>query len=328
MAITARIVRAHKTGGPEVMQIDEVQLPSPGAGQALVRIEAAGVNFIDIYQRSGQYPLPMPLAMGVEGAGVVEQVGPGVTEVRVGQRVAWWTNVSGTYATHAIVPAERLVLVPEGVSGKVAAAVLLQGMTAHYLSHDTYPLKRGEWCVIHAAAGGVGLLFCQIAGKRIGARVVGTVGSEEKAQLARKAGAEEVIVYTRTDFEPEVKRLTGGAGASVVYDSVGKDTFDRGLKCLRRRGMMVLFGQSSGAVPPFDLQRLAAGGSLYLTRPTVGSYITTRDELLSRAGAVLEMVRRRELEVKIDSELPLAQAGRAHEMLTSRKTTGKIILVP
>ena len=328
MAITARIVRAHKTGGPEVMQIDEVQLPSPGTGQALVRIEAAGVNFIDIYQRSGQYPLPMPLAMGVEGAGVVEQVGPGVTEVRVGQLVAWWTNVSGTYATHAIVPAERLVLVPEGVSGKVAAAVMLQGMTAHYLSHDTYPLKRGEWCVIHAAAGGVGLLFCQIAGKRIGARVVGTVGSEEKAQLARKAGAEEVIVYTRTDFEPEVKRLTGGAGASVVYDSVGKDTFDRGLKCLRRRGMMVLFGQSSGAVPPFDLQRLAAGGSLYLTRPTVGSYITTRDELLSRAGAVLEMVRRRELEVKIDSELPLTQAGRAHEMLASRKTTGKIILVP
>ena len=205
---------------------------------------------------------------------------------------------------------------------------MLQGMTAHYLSHDTYPLKRGEWCVIHAAAGGVGLLFCQIAGKRIGARVIGTASSEEKAQLARKAGAEEVIVYTRTDFEPEVKRLTGGAGASVVYDSVGKDTFDRGLKCLRRRGMMVLFGQSSGAVPPFDLQRLAAGGSLYLTRPTVGSYITTRDELLSRAGAVLEMVRRRELEVKIDSELPLAQAGRAHEMLTSRKTTGKIILVP
>ena len=327
MAITARIVRAHKTGGPEVMQIDEVQLPSPGAGQALVRIEAAGVNFIDIYQRSGQYPLPLPLAMGVEGAGVVEQVGPGVNEVRVEQRVAW-TNVSGTYATHAIVPSDRLVPVPEGISGKVAAAVMLQGMTAHYLSNDTYPLKRGEWCVIHAAAGGVGLLFCQIAGKRIGARVVGTVGSEEKAQLARKAGAEEVIVYTRTDFEPEVKRLTGGSGASVVYDSVGKDTFDRGLKCLRRRGMMVLFGQSSGAVPPFDLQRLAAGGSLYLTRPTVGSYITTRDELLSRAGAVLEMVRRRELEVKIDSELPLAQAGRAHEMLTSRKTAGKIILVP
>jgi NADPH2:quinone reductase len=201
-------------------------------------------------------------------------------------------------------------------------------MTAHYLSHDTYPLKRGEWCVIHAAAGGVGLLFCQIAGKRIGARVIGTAGTEEKAQLARKAGAQEVIVYTKTDFEPEVKRLTDGAGASVVYDSVGKDTFDRGLKSLRRRGMMVLFGASSGPVPPVDPQRLAAGGSLYLTRPTLGSYTTTRDELLSRAGAVLDMVRKRELEVKIEAELPISQAGRAHDMLASRKTTGKIILVP
>jgi NADPH2:quinone reductase len=327
MAITARVVRVHNTGGHEVMQLDEVQLPSPAAGQALVRIEAAGVNFIDIYHRTGHYQLPLPVSMGVEGAGIVEQVGPGVSEIRVGQRVAW-TSVNGTYATHAIVPADRLVPVPEGVSSKLAAAVMLQGMTAHYLCHDTYPLKRGEWCVIHAAAGGVGLLFCQIAGKRIGARVIGTAGNEEKAQLARKAGAEEVIVYTKTDFEPEVKRLTGGAGASVVYDSVGKDTFDRGLKCLRRRGMMVLFGASSGPVPPVDPQRLAAGGSLYLTRPTLGSYTTTRDELLSRAGAVLEMVRKRELEVKIEAELPLAQAARAHEMLASRKTTGKIVLVP
>src|SRR2546423_2168379 len=253
----ARVIRAHKTGGPEVMQLDEVQLPPPGAGQALVRIEAAGVNFIDIYQRSGQYQLPLPLALGVEGAGVVEQVGSGVTEIRVGQRVAW-TNVNGAYATHALVPADRLVPVPEGVPSKVAAAVMLQGMTAHYLTHDTYPLKRGEWCVIHAAAGGVGLLFCQIA-KRIGARVIGTAGNEDKAQVARKAGAEEVIVYTKQDFEAEVRRLTGGAGASVVYDSVGKDTFDRSLKSLRRRGMMVLFGQSSGAVPPFDPQRLAPG---------------------------------------------------------------------
>ncbi len=327
MAITARVVRVHNTGGHEVMQLDEVQLPSPAAGQALVRIEAAGVNFIDIYHRSGHYQLPLPVSMGVEGAGIVEQVGPGVSEIRVGQRVAW-TSVNGTYATHAIVPADRLVPVPEGVSSKLAAAVMLQGMTAHYLCHDTYPLKRGQWCVIHAAAGGVGLLFCQIAGKRIGARVIGTAGNEEKAQLARKAGAEEVIVYTKTDFEPEVKRLTGGAGASVVYDSVGKDTFDGGLKSLRRRGMMVLFGASSGPVPPVDPQRLAAGGSLYLTRPTLGSYITTRDELLSRAGAVLEMVRKRELEVKIEAELPLAQAARAHEMLASRKTTGKLVLVP
>ena len=327
MATTARIVRIHKTGGPEVMQLDEVQLPPPGPGQALVRVEAAGVNFIDIYHRTGHYQLPLPLAMGGEGAGIVEQVGPGVSEVRTGQRVAW-TTVNGAYATHAIVPADRLVPVPEGVSAKLAAAVMLQGMTAHYLSHDTYPLKRGEWCVIHAAAGGVGLLFCQIAGKRIGARVIGTAGTEDKAQLARTAGAEEVVVYSKTDFEPEVKRLTGGAGASVVYDSVGKDTFDRGLKCLRRRGMMVLFGQSSGPVPPIDPARLAAGGSLYLTRPTLPSYTTTREELVARAGAVLDMVRRRELEVKIEAELPLAQAARAHEMLASRKTTGKLVLVP
>ena len=322
----ARVIRAHKTGGPEVMQVDDVQLSAPGAGQALVRIEAAGVNFIDIYHRSGQYQLPLPLALGVEGAGLVEQVGSGVGDLRVGQRVAW-TNVNGTYATHALVPSDRLVPVPEGVSAKVAAAVMLQGMTAHYLTHDTYPLKRGDWCVIHAAAGGVGLLFCQMA-KRVGARTIGTAGNEEKAKLARKAGAEEVIVYTKQDFEAEVRKLTGGAGASVVYDSVGKDTFDRSLKCLRRRGMLVLFGQSSGAVPPFDLQRLSAGGSLYITRPTLASYTTTRDELLARAGAVLDMVRKGELAVKIDAEIPLAQAARAHELLASRKTTGKLILVP
>jgi NADPH:quinone reductase len=326
MSSTARAIRVHKTGGPEVMQLEEVQLPAPDKGQALVRIEAAGVNFIDCYHRSGLYQLPLPLAMGVEGAGVVEQVGPGVSDLRVGQRVAW-TNVNGTYATHAVVPADRLVPVPEGVSSKLAAAVMLQGMTAHYLTHDTYPLKRGEWCLIHAAAGGVGLLFCQMA-KKIGARTIGTVGTEEKARLARKAGAEEVIVYSKADFEADAKKLTGGAGVSVVYDSVGKDTFDRSLKCLRKRGVMVLFGQSSGPVPPFDVQRLAAGGSLYLTRPTLGSYITTRDELLSRAGAVLDMVRKGELEVRIDAELPLAQAAQAHEMLASRKTTGKIILVP
>jgi len=323
---TARVVRAHKTGGPEVMQLEEVQLAAPGPGQALVRIEAAGVNFIDIYHRSGQYSLPLPLAMGVEGAGTVEQVGPGVTDLRVGQRVAW-TNVNGTYATHAVVPAEKLVPVPEGVSGKLAAAVMLQGMTAHYLTHDTYPLKRAEWCLIHAAAGGVGLLFCQMA-KKIGARTIGTVGTDEKARLARKAGAEEVIVYSKADFEADAKRLTGGAGVSVVYDSVGKDTFDRSLKCLRRRGMLVLFGQSSGPVPAFDLQRLAAGGSLYITRPTLGTYVATREELLARAGAVLDMVRRGELEVRIEAEIPIAQAAKAHELLASRKTTGKIVLVP
>jgi NADPH2:quinone reductase len=324
---TARVIRIHRTGGPEVMQLEEVQLPAPGPGQVLVRIEASGVNFIDIYQRSGVYQLPLPLALGQEAAGVVEQVGPGVRDLRPGQRVAW-TSIQGTYATHAVVPAERVVQVPEGVSSKLAAAVMLQGMTAHYLSHDTYPLKPGEACLIHAAAGGVGLLFCQMAAKRLGARVIGTAGTEEKAQLARKAGAAEVIVYTKQDFKAEVKRITDGAGVSVVYDSVGKDTFDRSLSCLRRRGMLVLFGQSSGPVPPFDLQRLATGGSLYITRPTLGSYIATREELLARAGAVLEMVRKGELEVKIEAELPLAQAAEAHRMLASRKTTGKLILIP
>jgi NADPH:quinone reductase len=322
----ARVIRAHRTGGPEVMQLDEVQLPPPGPGQALVRIEAAGVNFIDIYQRSGLYQVPLPVTLGQEGAGVVEQVGSGVSDLRAGQRVAW-TGVLGAYATHALVPADRLVPVPEGISSKIAAAVMLQGMTAQYLSHDTYPLKRGEWCVIHAAAGGVGLLFCQMA-KRIGARTIGTAGTEAKAQLARKAGAEEVIVYTKQDFEAEVRRLTGGAGASVVYDSVGKDTFDRSLKCLRKRGMIVLFGQSSGPVPPFDLQRLSAGGSLYITRPTLVTHIATREELLTRAGTVLDMVRRGELDVKIEAELPLAQAAKTHELLASRKTTGKLLLVP
>ena len=326
---TARVVRAHTTGGPEVMQLEEVQLAAPGPGQALVRIEAAGVNFVDIYHRSGQYSLPLPLAMGVEGAGTVEQVGPGVTDLRVGQRVAW-TNVNGTYATHAVVPAEKLVPVPEGVSGKLAAAVMLQGMTAHYLTRDTYPLKRGEWCLIHAAAGGVGLLFCQMA-KKIGARTIGTVGTDEKARLARKAGAEEVIVHPSTENVQD-RPLTRQWEDPPIRPPRSKpwpSGFDRSLKCLRRRGMLVLFGQSSGPVPPFDLQRLAAGGSLYITRPTLlGSYVATREELLARAAAVLDMVRRGELEVRIEAEIPIAQAAKAHELLASRKTTGKIVLVP
>jgi NADPH2:quinone reductase len=322
----ARAIRIEKTGGPEVMKFAEVEMPKPDKGQALVRIEAAGVNFIDIYQRSGLYKLDLPFSLGQEGAGVVEAVGPDVTEVRVGQRVAW-TGVMGACATHALVPAARLVVVPEGVSSKTAAAVMLQGMTAHYLTHDTFPLRPGHDCLIHAAAGGVGLLFCQMA-RKLGARVIGTVGSPEKAQLARKAGASEVIEYRTVDFEAEVKRLTDGKGVHVVYDSVGKDTFDKSLKSLRLRGMLVLFGASSGPVPPLDVQRLAAGGSLYLTRPTLQSYVVTREELLARAGAVLGMVQKGELEVKIEAEIPLAEAARAHELLASRKTTGKVVLVP
>jgi NADPH:quinone reductase len=322
----ARAIRIEKTGGPEVMKYAEVDVPKPEKGQALVRIEAAGVNFIDIYQRAGLYKLEVPFTLGQEGAGVVESVGPGVTEVRQGQRVTW-TGVMGSYATQAVVPAARLVPIPEGVSSKIAAALMLQGMTAHYLTHDTFPLRSGHDCVIHAAAGGVGLLFCQMA-RKLGARVIGTAGTPEKAQLARKAGANEVIEYRTADFEAEVKRLTDGKGVHVVYDSVGKDTFDKSLRSLRLRGMLVLFGASSGPVPPFDLQRLSAGGSLYITRPTLVSHIVTREELLARAGAVLGMVQKGELEVKIDKEIPLAEAAQAHELLASRKTTGKLVLVP
>jgi NADPH2:quinone reductase len=321
-----RAIRAKSPGGPEVMQLEEVQLPPPAAGQVRVRVEAAGVNYIDIYQRSGAYQLPLPMQLGMEGAGTVEEVGPGVTTARAGQRVAW-TNIAGSYATHALIPAERAVPVPADVPSKIAAALMLQGMTAHYLMHDTFRLSRGDTCLLHAAAGGVGLLFCQMA-RPIGARVIGTVGTEDKAKLARKAGAAETIVYTAQDFEAETKRLTGGEGVAVVYDSVGKDTFDKSLRCVRRRGLMVLFGQSSGPVPSFDLQRLAAGGSLFITRPTLGNYIATREELLARSGAVLELVKKGELDVKIDTEIPLAEAAEAHRLLASRKTTGKLILIP
>jgi NADPH2:quinone reductase len=308
------------------MQVEEVQLPAPSSGQALVRIEGTGVNFIDIYQRTGLYKLDLPFTAGQEAAGVVEQVGPGVSQVKPGQRVAY-CGVNGAYATHALVPADRLVPIPEGVSSKIAAAVMLQGMTAHYLVNDTFPLKKGQSCLIHAAAGGVGLLFCQMAA-RIGARVIDTAGTDDKVQLARKAGASEVINYRQKDFLAETKRLTDGQGVNVVYDSVGKDTFDKSLQCLRPRGMLVLFGSSSGPVPPFELQRLSEGGSLYITRPTLRSYIATRDELLARAGAVLELVRQGKLDVKIEAEIPLAQAAKAHELLASRKTTGKLVLVP
>jgi NADPH2:quinone reductase len=321
-----RAIRIESPGGTEVLKLVEMPTPAPGSGQALVRVEAAGVNFIDIYQRSGVYKIPMPFTLGQEGAGVVEAVGQGVSEVRAGDRVAW-SGPLGSYASHQVLPAARLVPIPRGLDSRSAAAAMLQGMTAHYLVTDTFPLRPGHMCLIHAAAGGVGQLFCQLA-SRAGAHVIGTAGGADKGRQAKQAGAHEVIDYRTQDFEAEVKRITGGAGVHVVYDSVGKDTWEKSLRCLRPRGMLVLFGQSSGSVPPFDAQLLATGGSLFLTRPTLASYVITRDELLNRAGAVLGAVERGDLKLKIEEALPLAQAAKAHELLASRKTSGKLLLLP
>jgi len=321
-----KAIRVHTPGGPEALRYEAIPEPVPGPGQVLVRIEAAGVNFIDVYQRNGLYKVQLPLTVGQEAAGVVTAVGSGVTDVKVGSRVAY-SALLGAYAEYATVPADRVVALPDGVSSKQAAAVMLQGMTAHYLASTTYPLKPGDTCLVHAAAGGVGLLLCQIAKLR-GARVFGTVSTREKAALARDAGADEVIRYTDQDFEAEVKRLTNGAGLQVIYDSVGKTTFDKGLNCLARRGMMVLYGQSSGPVGPFDPQVLSQKGSLFLTRPTVVHYIATRAELLARAGEVLGWLETGRLKVRIDREFPLAEAAEAHRQLESRKTTGKVLLIP
>jgi len=321
-----KAIRIESPGGPEVMKLVELPTPGPAAGQALVRVEAAGVNFIDIYQRSGAYKMTLPFTPGQEGAGVVEAVGEGVVEVRPGDRVAWAGPI-GSYATQQLIPAARLVPVPRGLETKSAAAAMLQGMTAHYLVTDTFPLRPGHTCLIHAAAGGVGQLFCQLA-SRAGAHVIGTAGSPEKVRLAKQAGAHEAIDYRTQDFEAEVKRLTNGTGVHVVYDSVGRDTWEKSLRSLRTRGMLVLFGQSSGTVPPIDPQLLASGGSLFLTRPTHPSYVLTRDELLYRAGAVLGAVQRGDLKLTIEDALPLAQAAKAHELLASRKTTGKLLLLP
>jgi NADPH2:quinone reductase len=321
-----RVIRVHEFGGPEVMRLEEAETPEPGPGQARVRVDAAGVNFIDISHRTGLYPNALPLALGQEAAGTVEAVGPGVGEVRVGDRVAW-KDQFGSYATHAVVPVEKLVPVPEGVEASDAAAAMLQGMTAHYLSHSTYPLKEGETCLIHAAAGGVGLLLCQMAKLR-GARVIGTTSSEEKAALAREAGADEVILYSREDFAAAAKRLTGGEGVDVVYDGVGKETFDKSLDALRMRGSMVLFGQASGPVPPLDPQVLNAKGSLFLTRPLLGHYTRTRDELLWRARDVCGWIAEGKLNIRVGQTYPLAEAAQAHRDLAGRKTTGKSLLLP
>ena len=321
-----KAIRVQAPGGPEALRYEEVERPVPGPGQILVKIEAAGVNFIDVYQRTGLYKVPLPFTLGQEAAGTVAAIGPGVPEPTVGDRVAY-TSVLGAYAEYAVVPADRLVVLPDGVSAKQAAAAMLQGMTAHYLATSTYPLKPGDTCLVHAAAGGVGLVLCQIA-KRRGARVLGTVSTREKAALARGAGADEVILYTEQDFETEVKRLTNGAGLQVIYDSVGKTTFEKGLSCLASRGLMVLYGQSSGPVGPFDHQVLSQKGSLFLTRPTLAHYIATRAELLTRAGEVLGWIKSGKVTLRIDRELPLAQAAEAHRLLEGRKTTGKLLLIP
>jgi NADPH2:quinone reductase len=321
-----KAIRVSAPGGPDALRLEDVPQPTPGPHDALVRIEAAGVNFIDVYQRKGAYPLPLPFVVGQEAAGTVMAVGPEVSEVRAGARVAY-TGVPGAYAEYAVVPAGRLVLLPEDVSTRQGAAAMLQGMTAHYLATTTYPLQPGDTCLVHAAAGGVGLLLSQVARMR-DARVIGTVSTAAKAALARDAGAADVILYTERDFEAEVKRLTGGAGVRVVYDSVGVTTFTKGFNCLAPRGMMVLFGQSSGAVEPFDPQILNRKGSLFLTRPNLAHYIAARAELQQRSSEVLAWVRGGTLRLRIDRELPLAQAAEAHRLLEGRHTTGKLLLIP
>ena len=319
-----KAIQVLETGGPEKMLLVDVPTPQPGPKQALVRIAASGVNYIDIYFRAGLYKAEPPIALGSEGAGVVEAVGPDVTDVSPGDRVAY-AMTRGSYAEYALVPASQLVQIPDGVDFQTAAAAMLQGMTAHYLTHSTILLKPGDSCLVHAAAGGAGGLLVQMA-KMLGARVFATVSTPEKAEIARRHGADEVILYTRQDFESEVKRLTGGRGVDVVYDSVGKTTFDKGLKCLRPRGLMALFGQSSGPVPPFDLTTLNARGSLYVTRPSLGHYVLTREELLWRAGEVLNQVSSGKLLLRIDRTYPLSEAATAHRDLESRKTAGKLLL--
>lgn len=320
-----KAVRIHEFGGPEVLRYDDVSLPEPGVGEARVKLAAAGVNFIDIYHRKGLYPGKLPFTLGQEGAGVVDVIGPGVNELKPGDRVAY-ASVQGSYAEYAIVPAARLVPVPAGVTLDLAAAVMLQGMTAHYLALSTFALKPGDTALVHAAAGGVGQLLVQIA-KRCGARVIGTA-SAEKLDLARAAGADEVISYNEDDFEVSVKQLTGGRGVDVVYDSVGKTTFDKSLNCLRPRGYMVLYGQSSGPVAPLDPQVLNGKGSLFLTRPTLGHYIATRAELLERTGELYAWIAAGELKVTIDATFALAQSADAHRYLEGRQTKGKVLLVP
>ncbi len=318
-------IRVYEFGGPDVLRVDDLSLPEPGPGQARIKIAAAGVNFIDIYFRTGQYRGNLPLVLGQEAAGLVDAVGPGVSDLKVGDRVAYAPE-QGAYADYALVPAWRLVPVPDDVTLEVAAAVMLQGMTAHYLCHSAYPIKSGDTAIVHAGAGGVGGLLVQLA-KQKGARVIATVSTEEKGQEAREAGADEVIIYTQSDFSTEARRITEGRGVNVVYDSVGKDTFQGSLDSLRPRGYLVLYGQASGAVPPLDPQVLNAKGSLFLTRPTLGHYVADRAELLGRTNDLFRWIASGELKVRIAATYALSDAAEAHRFIESRQAKGKVLLL-
>ena len=320
-----KAIQVQQVGGPDALQLVDIPVPEPKANEALVKIAAAGVNFIDVYFREGRYKAAIPFIPGQEAAGEVVSAGSAVTSFKPGDRVAY-AMVQGSYAEYAAVPVDRLVKIPEPVSYRHAAAAMLQGMTAHYLCYSTYPLKQGETALVHAAAGGVGLLLVQMA-HNIGAHVIATVSTEEKAKLARAAGADEVILYTQTDFEVETKRLTAGHGVDVVYDSVGKTTFEKGLNVLRPRGYMVLFGGSSGAVPPFDLIQLSGKGSLFVTRPSLGHYLLTREELEMRTNALFSMIAGGTLRLRVEHTYPLKDAAQAHRDLEGRKTTGKLLLL-
>jgi NADPH:quinone reductase len=321
-----KAIRITTPGASDVMKLEEIPTPKPGKGELLVKLAAAGLNFIDTYQRSGLYKLPTPFTPGNEGAGTIDALGEGVTGFKAGDPVAY-TGVVGAYAEYALIPAARAVKVPAGMDLKQAASIMLQGMTAHYLACDSYPLKKGDWCLVHAGAGGVGLLLIQMAKMR-GATVVTTVSTPDKAKLAKEAGADHVVMYTKVDFEAETKKIVGDRGLDVVYDAVGKDTFDKGLNLLRRRGLMVLYGASSGPVPPMDLQILNAKGSLFLQRPSLVHHIFTREELEARAGEVMGWVTSGKLKVRIGATYPLAQAKQAHDDLEGRKTTGKVLILP
>jgi NADPH2:quinone reductase len=321
-----KAIQVRQVGGPDAMELVDIPVPDPKANEVVVKISAAGVNFIDVYYREGRYTAALPFVVGQEAAGKVSTVGTDVKTVKVGDRVAF-TTVLGGYAEYQAVPADRLVKIPDGVSDREAAAAMLQGMTAHYLTRSTFPLKRGDTALVHAAAGGMGLLLVQMA-RNLGARVIGTVSTEEKAQLAREAGADEVILYTHHEFDVETKRIMAGKGVDVIYDSVGKTTFEKGLDVLRPRGMMVLYGGSSGAVPPFDLIQLSQKGSLFVTRPTLRHYLLTPEELQERSADVFAMISHGKLKLRIEHVYPLSEAPQAHRDLEGRKTTGKLLLIP